>query len=324
MHALREARRVGTLAGATVVAAMTCRDPDRAARDLVPLLGRLGADRVALVHAPDSSAVSLIDPHCDALTTVCRALAPTLLLFGDTPASRDLAPKLAARLGSAWFPDAALESDGAGECFLTRLTHQGTSKRSLALDALDRPMVAVLRAMPAKRPRTALGDDVEVVLLAGTPQPPIAAGTYALLATALDPGASLEAASAIVTIGAGLPHELLPWAHALAHALGGELAATPAAVKLGLAPPDRVIGVGGRTVAPRLYVSCGASGSSGHLGAISAETTVVALDRNPNAPIFKRSTRGLVGELSELLPALVTALGAAPTANAAPAAGADE
>jgi electron transfer flavoprotein alpha subunit len=77
----------------------------------------------------------------------------------------------------------------------------------------------------------------------------------------------------------------------------------------GIAPARREVGLGARHVAPQLYVVVGASGSAGHLAAVAADAEIIAIDANPDAPIFKVASYGLVGDLAELVPALIAALG---------------
>jgi electron transfer flavoprotein alpha subunit len=76
----------------------------------------------------------------------------------------------------------------------------------------------------------------------------------------------------------------------------------------GLAPTERQIGIGARSVAPELYIVCAASGSSAHLGAISSDAEIVAIDIDPEAPIFRAASYGIVGDLADILPDLIAAI----------------
>ena len=123
--------------------------------------------------------------------------------------------------------------------------------------------------------------------------------------------AALDEARIVVTAGAGAG-AYFPLVEELAQVLGGEVGVTRAAAQLGLGHPEREVGASGRRVAPRLYVACGASGSSEHLAGISADSRIIAINRDVRAPICQVASYALIGELGELLPQLLSALRSAP------------
>jgi electron transfer flavoprotein alpha subunit len=131
-----------------------------------------------------------------------------------------------------------------------------------------------------------------------------------------DPGAALDRARVIVVAGGGVSsRESYVLVAELARALGGELAATSTLCERGLAPADRAIGVGHRHVTPTLYVVCAASGSRQHLDAVSPGAIIVAIDHDPDAPVFAAARYGVVGELETVVPALIAALNERLTAS---------
>src|SRR5262249_19251999 len=124
---------------------------------------------------------------------------------------------------------------------------------------------------------------------------------------AADPAAGLDRARVIVVAGAGVGASVYPLVRTLAQVLGGEVAVTRAAVERGLDSSDREVGIGGRRGAPQLYAVCGASGAPEHLLAVAPGARIVAINRDPDAPIFRVASYGLVGDVAEILPALIAA-----------------
>ncbi|MBK9031734.1 MAG: electron transfer flavoprotein subunit alpha/FixB family protein [Myxococcales bacterium] len=271
-----------------------------AAQELTADLGRGGADRVLLVPAPVRPALWMT--RGDALAQVCELIHPSLVVLGSDAGGRDIAARLAARLGAVFLADPVVEAGPRGEVVLARPVYDGELWRRVQLDELEQ--VAVI-TLSADRPPAAGGDEAELVTLtldgAAGPAPVV-------LDERPDLGDVLAGARIIVVAGGGVSAATLPLVQALAARLGAELAGTRAACERGVVAADREIGVGARAVHPDLYVVCGASGSSAHLGAVSVDAEIVALDRDPRAPIFKSARWGLVGALEDLVPALLTAL----------------
>ncbi len=300
---LGEGRRIASSLGASLHAVAVIR-PDQevpAGHRLIESLGRAGADRVLLVAAdrPTPTLWSTIGP---ALVTACEQVQPSLVLLAANAGGRDIAPRLAANLGGAYFAEPAVEAGPRGEVVLSRTVYGGDLWRRVSLDELDVVAVATLddRRAPARGE-----DDAEVVQLEGSVPPD---ARVEVLGASDDEGAALEQARVIVVAGAGTTSETLPLVVALAKALGAELGGTRTLCQRGLLPPGREIGVGGRHVAPHLYVVCGASGSVAHLGAVSPDAEIVAIDRDPGAAIFKSARWGLVGKIEDLVPGLIEAL----------------
>jgi electron transfer flavoprotein alpha subunit len=123
-----------------------------------------------------------------------------------------------------------------------------------------------------------------------------------------DAAAAPTLAPVVVTGGAGVTEKTWPLVEDLARALGGEPGATRALCARGIAPASREVGVGARHVAPQLYIVCGASGSPAHLGAVAPDAEIVAIDRDPEAPIFKIASYGIVGAIEDVVPALIESL----------------
>lgn len=298
---LGEGRRIASALGASLYALAFGAD-DHHAGALTTALGEAGADRSIL--APASAPPVLWLTRGDALARACQELRPSLVLLGADPGGRDIGPRLAARLGAAYVAEPMVETGPRGEIVLARPVYDGELWRRLQLDELEQPAVVTLSA---DRPTARGHDDAELVQLSLPVAPPPSAPRLAP-----GPADALATARVVVVAGAGVSAAAMPLVAALAERLGGELAGTRAVGERGQVPPERVIGVGARTVHPALYVVCGASGSMAHLGAVSPDAEIVAIDRDPRAPIWKAARWGLVGTVEELVPALITALEAAP------------
>lgn len=302
---LGEGRRIASALGASLYAVAFTADDDPAVEGaLNAALGHGGADRSVVISGATPPALWLT--RGPALARACELLRPSLVLLAADAAGRDIGPRLAARLGAAFVAEPTVEAGPRGEIVFARPVYDGELWRRLQLDELEQPAVVTLSA---DRPAARGTDDAELVHLAVVP-PPVAAGVeLSVEPAAPDP---LVAARVIVVAGAGVAPSAMPLVVALADRLGGEVAGTRAVCERGQVAADRMIGVGARTVHPALYVVCGASGSMAHLGAVSPDAEIVAIDRDPRAPIWRAARWGLVGALEEQLPALLAALEAAP------------
>jgi electron transfer flavoprotein alpha subunit len=299
----RKSRR-GSTGGASArrAAATSIERAQHGREELARAIGQGGADKVVLVSAEGARGPVLWSTSGAALTAACEQLRPALVLFAATSGGSDIAPRLAARLGAAFVADAVIETGPRGEVLFCRGVYGGGFQRRLALDDLERAAVVTV---PTGRAPARGGDDAEVMVLDG-------AGArdrrVVHLGDSLSEGAGLEQARVVVTGGAGVSAASWPLIAALARALGGEVAATRSACARGLAPPDREVGVGARRVAPLLYVSVGASGSPAHLAGVCPDAEIVAIDRDPDAPIFRVASYGLVGTVEDMVPRLIATL----------------
>jgi electron transfer flavoprotein alpha subunit len=227
---------------------------------------------------------------------------PELVVFAHTYQTRDWAPKLATRFGKVLISDVIGARFEGGAPVFVRQLFQGK------LNADVRP---------------APGGPVFVSVQAGA-FPPIAADS--LTADALTPGpdprqkpekpfresardVDLTTAKIIVSVGRGIKEQVnLPVVEKLAEALGAELAASRPICDAGWLPMERQVGSSGQTVAPKLYIAVGISGAIQHLVGMKGSHTVVAINQDPNAPIFEIADYGIVGDLFEVVPALVEAI----------------
>jgi electron transfer flavoprotein alpha subunit len=309
LEALGEGRRIASALGAALYTVVVLPGVEAgslsvAHDELVRELGRYGADKTILMPTPGHDGPAVWATHGSALYAACEQYAPLLVLMAGDAVGRDVAPRLAARMGAAYISDPSIECGSRGEVVFSHSAYGRTVRRRLSSEAIDHPIVATLTPGSYRSER---GEDEAEVILLEVPIERTSQIEY--LDSTDDPGASLETAKVVVIGGAGVrdakTYALL---ETLAEALGGEVAATRNLCERGIAPADREVGVGARHVVPSLYIVCGASGSSGHLGAVSSDAEIVAIDRDPDADIFRVASYGLVGELEDVIPQLIDAL----------------
>jgi len=266
---------------------------------LIRTLGETGADRVVLIRAPSCDGPCVWGTRSDALVAATERIAPQLIVMSADPQGRDIAPRLATRLGAAYFAEPAVHYGPHGEVVLSRATFGGTHRERVAVDEVDVPTVLILTP-GSYRPAHGC-DDAEVLSINVESLP----SSVVHLDSQEDPGAAIDAADIIVTAGAGCDDAAYALVQELAEALGAQAASTRAAVLAGHGDHAHMIDIAGRNVAPRLYIACGASGSQSHLGAVCADADIVAINSDPRAPIFRVASYGIVGDVAEVLRELI-------------------
>lgn len=271
----------------------------------------LAAADVAEVLAVGHEALEPYTPDgfVAALAQVVGTTAPERVLFPHTYQTRDYAPALAARLGRVLIPDCIGSKDRDGQRVFVRPMFQG----KFVADVLPEgpaPHLASFQIGAYRADACARGAapapvrDVAVQLDAGAirqrPEAPFQEAKQAV---------DLTQAERIVAVGRGIKgQEHLPLAQDLARALDAELAASRPICDSGWLPMDRQIGSSGQTVAPKLYLAVGISGAIQHLVGMKGARTIVAVNKDADAPIFEVADYGIVGDLFEVVPAIVAAL----------------
>jgi electron transfer flavoprotein alpha subunit len=269
-------------------------------KDLAAQAGRFGAAKVFVADDPALEA-PLPQPRVDALAHLVREEGIDTVLFAASVLSADVAAGLAARL------DAGLNWDLVD---LAKDDGNVVGKRPALEDTVyvdvgwtGEPRLAMFR--PGTFDPTETGGEAEVSEV--TPQ----FEDFSTLATMLEQahaeseGPSIEDAEVIVAGGRGLGSpENFSLVEALAKALGGAVAATRAVVDAGWYPYATQVGQTGKTVSPKLYIACGISGAIQHKVGMQGSGVVVAINKDPNAPIFEFADLGVVGDLNEVVPKL--------------------
>jgi len=250
----------------------------------------------------------------DSFTNVISAIIskekPSVFLFGATPHGRELAPRIAARLHLGLTADCTgLEINDNGELIQTRPAFGGNIMASI-ISPYTRPQMATVRpnvfsfGNPDNSRRGEIVD-FKVVLS------PAAIRTKVVAIERLrdEREVSIEDADIIVSAGRGCQKkENLKLIQELADALGGVTAGSRAIVELDWIPHTKQVGQSGLTVGPQLYIAIGISGAIQHLVGMSSAKTIIAINKDQDAPIFKVSDLGIVGNAMEILPVLIREL----------------
>ncbi|HVC45746.1 MAG TPA: electron transfer flavoprotein subunit alpha/FixB family protein [Terracidiphilus sp.] len=266
-------------------------------------VARKGVDSVVCVaHALLSRYTP--DGFTLALQQAIEARQPEFLVFPHSYQVRDYVPKLAARLGQTLIGDVIGIEEGP---VFTRQLMQGRLAGEYRHSGEGSCFVSVQSG--AFRAETATAGAVPVE----TFTPEIAASAIRTKPGEPFRGSSqsvdLTAAQRIVSVGRGIKEESnLELARSLAEALGAELAASRPICDSGWLPLDRQVGSSGQTVSPKLYVAVGISGAIQHLVGMKGSQCIVAINKDPEAPIFEVADYGIVGDLFEVVPAVIEAL----------------
>lgn len=238
-----------------------------------------------------------------AIQQLIESQAPETVIFPHTYQVRDYAPKLAARLGKSLISDVVDIKAHDGSVSFVRQLFQG--KLNSDIHSNDKPALASIQAgaFRAADPEGNAGSveafqpQLDPSQIRSQPETP-----YQETARSVD----LNAADVIVSVGRGIKErDNLPIVEALAEALGAELAASRPICDNGWLPMERQVGSSGQTVSPKVYFAVGISGAIQHLVGMKGSKTVVAINKDENAPIFETANYGVVGDLFEIVPALV-------------------
>ena len=297
LEALGEAGRIAAILGGEVTAVVV----GPGARALAPLLA--GASRV-LVDEDACASGFIVEDAATAISGAVRASGSDLLLLAATAIGREVAGAVAADLGTCVAADVIEVDASRGSLAVKRPVYAGKAIASARI--LRLPAVITLRPnlfSPAE---------------AGSPPATVEAlpsareASRARVVETIEPEQvkqDLSEADVIVSGGRGLKGpENFKLVEELASTLGGVVGASRAVCDAGWRPHSDQVGQTGKTVSPRLYVACGISGAIQHLAGMSSSKCIVAINKDANAPIFQVADYGLVGDVFEVIPALVAEL----------------
>jgi len=265
-------------------------------------------DEVLLVEH-DLLAAYTPDGFTLALRQAIAQAKPDLVLLPHTYQVRDFAPKLAASLGKGMIGDCVAYRHENGKLTFVRQMFQGKTVADVVFEGAP-PWFATFQAGAFRADLVAQGaskapvSPVHVELKAEQ----IRTKPLEIFREAKQ-AVDLTQAPILVSVGRGIKApENIPMAEKLARLLGGELAASRPICDEGWLPMDRQIGSSGQTVAPKLYLALGISGAIQHVVGMKGSRTIVAVNKDQNAPIFEVADYGIVGDLFEIVPALIEEL----------------
>jgi electron transfer flavoprotein alpha subunit len=258
-------------------------------------------DKVYDLEAPSLEAYTS-DAYVHALKAFIAGQQPKLVLFPHTYQVRDFAPRLAFALDRTLISDAIGYKHESGKLLFTRQMFQGKFVADVAF-AGDGPWLATLQIGTYRADQAESGSAaVETVEAA---QPAALRITPHEVFQEAKQAVDLSQAEVIVAIGRGIKEQKnVVIAEDLAKALGGEVAASRPICDNGWLPLERQIGSSGQTVAPKLYIALGISGAIQHIVGMKGARTIVAINKDKEAPIFEIADYGVVGNLFDVVPAL--------------------
>ncbi len=248
------------------------------------------------------------DGYTAALRQLIEQHGPKYVIFPHTYQVRDYAPKLATALGRTLVSDVISHRIDGGALVLVRQLFQGKINADIRFEG-DAPHFASVQAgafradnlQPGSAPIEVFQPRLEAAQIRTKPLEIFRESQRAV---------DLGAAEIIVSVGRGIREaENIPLVEKLAAALHAELAASRPICDNGWLPMERQVGSSGQTVAPKLYLAVGISGAIQHLVGMKGSKTIVAINKDPEAPIFEVADYGIVGDLFQVVPAIIEALG---------------
>jgi len=277
----------------------------------------VGSELDQLVDSLASSGVDLVLPvqhtllekyHAELYTTaiaqVCEQLDPGLVLMGYTYLGMEVGPALAVRLGGTMVSNCSeLEAEG-DHLVAVRSVFGGTLQIKVRLKGEQPHLLSIVKGV---LPR----DNVEG-RIAAVKRPAVDLDQSSLRSRILDMltidtgGIDITKAKILVSAGRGIGGpDKIPMLRELADALGGELACSRPVADMGWLPVAHQVGISASTVTPCVYIACGISGASQHVTAMRDSGRIIAINKDPNAPIFRVAHYGIIGDVLEVVPALI-------------------
>jgi electron transfer flavoprotein alpha subunit len=298
LEVVSEARRLAGSLGTSVVAVVIGSVGDPVAADLASY----GADKV-IVFGDTGFASYATESYARALTQAIETEKPSVVLVPFTAIGKDLAPRVAARIGAGLASDCVALSVEGGRVVARRPVYAG--KAYATVEWSGEPQFATLRpnVFPLGPPDASRKAEV-IQATADTAARARITGVRASAAGKVQ----LTEAQVVVSGGRGLKGpEHFHLVEELAEALGAATGASRAVVDAGWVDHSLQVGQTGKTVSPQLYVACAISGAIQHLAGMSSSKYIVAINKDADAPMFKVANYGILGDVFELLPRLTAA-----------------
>lgn len=274
-------------------------------QNVVDAIQGYGTDRILTVDDP-ALTLAAAEVHAHVFAEVARQVAPRLVLVGYSLIGMELTPAIASKLGMNALTNCVNVEFRDGAITVTRPLFDGTVHAQIAIEGKTSAVVALQRgSVPATAPSTK-----QAVVQSITIDFSSIPTRSRVLEITEEPKGDVDLAKAdiIVAVGRGIgAKEKIHLTAELAEALGATLACSRPVVDVGWLTRERQVGASGKNVAPKVYVACGISGAIQHLTGMRDSKQIIAINKDPNAPIFQVAHIGVVGDLFEIVPALTKA-----------------
>ena len=292
-EAVSEAKRIAQGMGAKLTALVMGSGVEDAAKKLASY----GADEIVVADDPALKEF-LVDLCTDVAAQVVEAKKPSVIVVAATSLGKDLCAKLSARLDAALATDCVAIDANADQFKVTRPMYGGKVLAEVVLEGS--PKIAAIRPNAMGATESA-GEGVIEKFSAELKQ-----GGLTFVEKTMETGkVELTEADIVVSGGRGMGGDDFSLVEKLASLLGGATGASRSAVDEGWRPHSDQVGQTGKVVSPNLYIACGISGAIQHLAGMSSSKVIVAINKDPEAPIFSKADYGVEGDLFEVLPALI-------------------
>ncbi len=247
-----------------------------------------------------------IEPYTAVLEDFVASVKPTAILMGATPVGRQLAPRLAARVKTGLTADCTILDMNENTDLVQIRPAFGGNIMAQILTPNHRPQMATVRYKVMDAPKRSAGSNGEIVLCE-LGQEKLTSKVEVLDIIGKEKEQFIEAAEVLVVAGRGIKKEEdLQMLQELADLLGGSLACTRPVMEAGWMEAKCQVGLSGRTVRPKLIITAGVSGSVQFAAGMNNSDHIIAINKDENAPIFKTAHYGLVGDLYEIIPELIS------------------
>ena len=247
-----------------------------------------------------------VQAYSAAICAAIDASGADLVMISNTPSGWDVAPRIAAALDAAFVSDCFAVTLDAGKSVCKRRVFNGKLEATLTT-AADKVVITV---QPGATPAFEDSTDGSVSKLDFSIDASSLKAKFIEIKPSDATGVDLTKADVIVSGGRGVgdPEKFPEVIQPLADALGGAMGASRPVVDAGWLPHEYQVGSSGQVVQPKLYIACGISGAIQHLVGMKSSNFIVAINKDPDAPIFEVADLGVVGDLFEVVPALTKAI----------------
>ncbi len=272
---------------------------------MIEELSNRGADKIYIVDAPELKAYQ-DEPYTNVLVKLIKEYKPGIMLCGATTIGRSMISRVAINIDAGLTADCTgLDIDEKERLLLQTRPAFGGNIMETIITPNHRPQMATVRHKVMKEAEVHKGHKAEVIKKKYSSDILKSRTTLLDIVEEIEETVNLAEADIVVSGGRGLREpENFAMIKELAKVLGGAVGASRSAVDAGWVPYSHQVGQTGKTVCPKLYVACGISGQIQHLIGMQSSKVIVAINKDPDAPIFKVATYGIVGDIFEMVPAL--------------------